>query len=225
MRPQFIFAILLTATLVVGAIVFLKQHSSTPVSVLPILAVSVALTPAPAPAPVVVKKTLTPEEKEAAIEAEKDKLSDWSMNRDRQSDSNILGDLVSSEKEIRMAAIDATKEFGDTNAISVLKSLAANTDDNEEVIAMLEAVGFLSVPPIDLNGPVSPKTPEQIQLDVQRNTAREARRQAKLQGKPPEQISQSPSQSAPEREIVRSEEHTSELQSPDHLIFRLLLEK
>src|SRR5258708_25374234 len=30
---------------------------------------------------------------------------------------------------------------------------------------------------------------------------------------------------APQRLIVRSEEHTSELQSPDHLVCRLLLEK
>src|SRR5207244_7109002 len=31
--------------------------------------------------------------------------------------------------------------------------------------------------------------------------------------------------SYPQRERVRSEEHTSELQSPDHLVCRLLLEK
>src|SRR5258708_22157541 len=29
----------------------------------------------------------------------------------------------------------------------------------------------------------------------------------------------------PERKLMRSEEHTSELQSPDHLVCRLLLEK
>src|SRR5258708_28615419 len=33
------------------------------------------------------------------------------------------------------------------------------------------------------------------------------------------------SQSPPKRRPVRSEEHTSELQSPDHLVCRLLLEK
>src|SRR5258708_3132417 len=103
MRPKFIFAILLAAILVVVAI-FFKKNSSMPVSIPPtaIASVTPAPEPMPEPAPVVVKKTMTPEGREAAVNAEKDKLDAWSMNNDSQSLSNILGDLVSPEKEIRM---------------------------------------------------------------------------------------------------------------------------
>ena len=106
MRPKFVLAILLAAGLVISAAVFLKPHSSAPVpDSVPAPVASVAPAPAPAPVPTpapVVKKTPTPEEHQAAIDAETDQLSTWAMNNDAQSLSNILGDLTSPEKEIRM---------------------------------------------------------------------------------------------------------------------------
>ena len=80
------------------------------------------------------------------IAQETERLAQWSMNDDAQSLSNILGDLASPEKEIRMAAIEATEQFGSTNAIPILKAMAANTDDHEEAMALLEAADFLSLP-------------------------------------------------------------------------------
>lgn len=181
MRPQFIFAILLVGLLSLAGVFFLKQHSVKTLKpvVKPMPVVAPQSNHAP-PIPVIVKKNMTPEEKKEAIEAEQNRLYTWAMNNDRQSLSNILGDLVSPEKEICMTAIEAVKEFGDTNAIPVLKALAANTDDTEEAIAMLEAVQFLSIPSIVSDAAKPPKTPAQAQLDAQRQAAKNARRQAIL---------------------------------------------
>ena len=160
MRPKIVLVILLPVVLVVGAVVFLRPHAATPVpEVAPAAAVSAAPAPAPAPAPTpapapaVVKKTPTPEEREAAISAETDRLAAWAMNNDLQSLSNILGDLNSPEKEIRLAAIEAAKQFESTNAIPVLKAAAATAEDNQEAIAMLEAADWLALPDADMSNP------------------------------------------------------------------------
>ena len=186
MRTKFVLAILLAAGLIIGTIIFLKPHSSVPVpDVAPAPAVSAAPTPAPAPAPapVVVKKTLTPEEHQAAIDTETDRLSAWAMNDDPQSLSNILSDLTSPEQEIRMAAIEAAKQFESTNAIPDLKAAAANAEDNEEAIAMLEAADWLALPNADFSsrGTKPQLTPEQIQAAAQRKSEHDARIQAQMQ--------------------------------------------
>jgi len=155
-RPKVVFSILLVAALALGGGIFLKRLSSPPLP--DITATPVATAPVPAappvsvPLPVITKKAATPEERRAAIHEESERLAVWSMNNDLQSLSNILGDLTSPEKEIRMAAIEATKQFDSTNAIPVLKAMAANTDDHEEAIALLEAADFLSLPDVDLRG-------------------------------------------------------------------------
>jgi hypothetical protein len=200
MRPKFILAILLVAALVIGAIIFLKQHPFAPVpEVAPAPAASAAaptpaLAPAPAPAPFV-KKALTPEERQAAIDAETDRLSSWAMNNDPQSLSNILGDLTSPEKEIRMAAIEAAKQFESTNAIPSLKAAAANAEDSEEAIAMLEAADWLAVPDADFSSPgTRPQlTPEQIQ-GIEKNKAK-AHWQVQMQKNNPQSAPQQDSQS------------------------------
>src|SRR5208282_3514020 len=51
-----------------------------------------------------------------------DRLQDWSMNDDAESLNHIVAGLTSPEKEIREAAIEATKQSGSTNAISALKA-------------------------------------------------------------------------------------------------------
>jgi hypothetical protein len=166
MRSKFVFVLLLLALLVLGAALYLKQHpgNTAPPPILEIAApapvvsnaVAVAVPP-PAPAPAVTN-VLTPEQREAAINAETDRLQQWSMSDDPASLSSILADLTNPEKEIRDAAIEAAKQFGSTNAIPVLKAVAANTTDTEEQIALLEAANFLSLPPVDFSQPTPPKT-------------------------------------------------------------------
>jgi hypothetical protein len=191
MRPKFVFAILLSALLVLGVALYLKQHlenaaapapssseitpASSPVSV----AVTSA-TPSSAPAPVS-NNTKAPEGRQAAIDAETDRLQQLSMNDDPASLSNILADLTHPEKEVRDAAIEAAKQFGSSNAIPTLKSVAANTTDTEEQSALLEAADFLSLPSATFGGSTTPRTPEQIQAAKQRRAQAEARRQARLQ--------------------------------------------
>src|ERR1017187_5475935 len=66
-------------------------------------------TPAPAPAtvPAITNVVLSAEERAAEI----DRLQDWSMNDDAESLNHIVADLTSPEKEIREAALEATKQF------------------------------------------------------------------------------------------------------------------
>jgi hypothetical protein len=200
MRPKFVFAMLLLALVVLGAVFFLKQHlgntapPSNPEIAAPAPVVSnvVAVAvppPAPIPAAPVSTNTLTDEQRQATIDAETDRLQEWSMNDDPASLSNILADLTNSEKEIRDAAIEAAKQFGSTNAIPALKAAAENTDDLQEKIAYLEAADFLSLPSMDFSGPTVPRTPEQIQADAQRRAERDARRQAQMQKRAPNQNS------------------------------------
>jgi hypothetical protein len=193
MRLKFVFVVLAPAILLSAALVFLKHSGHVPMPVVsnpeittaPVVSNTVAaVAPAPAfaPAPVVVK-TVTPEEREAAIQAETDRLYAWSMSDDPQSLSKILGDLTSPEKEIRMAAIEAAKQFGSTNAISTLKTVASTTADTTEQIAMLDAAYFLSLPRLDLTatGSGASETQDQIQFNQQKIAQNEARRLARLQ--------------------------------------------
>jgi hypothetical protein len=204
MRPKFVFALLLLALLVLGAAFLLKQHwenAGTPPpvteSVTPAPVVSVAPPPAPAPAVTapVAANTLTPEQRQAAIDAETDRLQDWSMNNDPASLSNILADLTNPEKEIREAAIEAAKQFDSTNAIPVLKAVAANTTDTEEQIALLEAANFLSLPSLPL-GTKPAQTREQMKATAQQ--ARQAH-QNKLQQGAQSQNPSSGTQSSPDQ--------------------------
>lgn len=211
MRPKFVFALLLLALLVLGAAFFLKQYlgntASPPnpeiVAPAPVVSNVVAVAvPPPAPAPVAAApaatNVLTPEQREAAIDAETDRLQDWSMNDDPVSLSNILADLTSPEKEIREAAIEAAKQFDSTNAIPTLKAVAANTTDTEEQIALLEAANFLSLPTLPL-GNQPTQTREQMKAAAQQ--ARQAHQNRLQQGaqsqNPSSGTPSSPDQNAP----------------------------
>lgn len=193
MSPKFAFGILLPAVLIVVLAIFLKQHVKT-VSPAPVTSAAPApapssevsalpATPPPAPAPApVVARAMTPEE----IQAEKDHLQGWEMNNDPQSLSNILADLKSPEKDVRMAAIDATVQFDDTNAVPILRNTATNTEDLDEKVALLKAADFLALPdvtiaPIDPSAPSTLLTPEQQQAAQQRHDDYEAHKQARLQ--------------------------------------------
>jgi|GEM_PF-6038646 len=203
MRPTFAAVVFTVAILAIGAMIFVKSRRIAAPASAPAPVASVSQPDlVPPPVPVTPKKVLNPEERQAAIDAEKDKLYAWSMSNDRQSFSNILGDLVSPEKEVRMAAIEATKQFGDTNAIPVLRSLAANilanaanntpnadangdenAPDNDEAIKMIQAADFIALPPVTWvkADPNAVLTPEQQQvIDASRAKAA-ARRQAMMQ--------------------------------------------
>jgi hypothetical protein len=189
MKPKFFFALVPLVLLVLGAVFLLKQrlgNVSTPApasveSATSFPGASVAPSPAPISAKPAPANALAPEQQEAAIDAETDRLQQWSMNNDPASLSNILADLTNSEKEVREAAIEAAKEFGNSNAIPTLKSVAAKTADTEEQIALLQAADFLALPSISFDGSAAQRTPKQIQADEQRRVQRAARRQAQMQ--------------------------------------------
>ena len=188
MRPKFVLVILLAAGLVLGAVFFLGQHGKSPVPPPDMVtarpaAVDSNAVSAAAPAPIATRpaatNVLTPEQRQAAIDAETDRLQEWCMSGDPVCLSNILADLTSPENEIRDAAIEATIQFGSTNAIPALKAAAAKTDDTDEQIALLEAAKFLSLPSLSSSEPDT-RSPELIQADQQRNAERTARRQARM---------------------------------------------
>ena len=205
MRPKFVFALLLLALLALGAAFFLKQHfgsAATPPpvteSVTPAPVASFAPPPAPISAAPATTNAPTPEQREAAIDAETGRLLDWSMNEDPASLSNILADLTNPEKEIRDAAIEATKQFGSSNAIPTLKEVAANTTDTQEQIDLLEAANFLSLPSLVVT-PQPAQTMEQMKAAAQQaRQAHQNRLQKGAQSQNPSSATQSsPDQNAP----------------------------
>ena len=187
MRPKFVLLVL--SALVIMAVVVLFRESKRPLNSQGPASVAVAAPAAPVnvptlplPAPVAVTPPPpTLEERQAAIDAEKMRLYKWSMSGDSANLPNILADLNSPDKEIVMAAIEAAKQLGDTNAIPALKAAAAKTDDNQEAIAMLNAANFIALPEVTLtafNGTQVPQTPQQVQAQAQSKADAAARHQA-----------------------------------------------
>ena len=201
MRPKIVIIIVLAGLVCVTGILLIKHRGTTPQAPVPTAiaetkpaapqtAPAVTEVPPPAPAPAaaapvatasVATNALTTEQHEAAVEAEMDRLQQWSMNDDSASLSNILADLTNPDKEIRKAAIEAAEQFGSTNAIPTLKALAAQTIDPEEKQALLEAADFIALPSIFEVGKTIQRTPEQIQAAAQQKAERDARRQARKQ--------------------------------------------
>jgi hypothetical protein len=133
--------------------------------------------------PVVTNASLTLEERVAQI----DQLDEWSRNNDKQSLSNIVSRLTSPDKEVRAAAIEATKQFGSAEAIPSLKAASESVESLQEKIDYLEAIEFLSLPGME----VTPTTPE----EAAKNRARiEAYRQAQTQKNAPAQNPAPPAQ-------------------------------
>ena len=190
MRPKIVVIILLAGLAGVTGILLIKHQGSPPPAAAPIAIAEIkpaaaqtvpAITnvPPPAPAPVATN-TLTPEQREEAINAETDRLQQWAMNNDPASLSAILADLTNPEKEVRTAAIEAAEQYGSTNAIPILNNVAAKDEDAEEKAALLEAAHFLSLPSIfEVGKSITP-------------AEREARRQARMQKNAGNQNPQSP---------------------------------
>ncbi len=175
MRLKVVLITLLIGLAGITGIVWLRHPASAPTTVAipvvppvappaaPISQPEVVATPAPAPfrpvvpppgaVPPVVTNPVpvvdapdTNAEHEAAVQATIDKLQDLQANDDPASLKAILTELGNPEQKVRMAAIEATIQFGDRSAIPVLKELATTTTDSIEKKALLDAVEFMSLP-------------------------------------------------------------------------------
>jgi hypothetical protein len=201
MRPKFVLALVAFSMLVLAGAFCIKQATSQlqpsrppKVTILPppavkpapALAAASANLPASEPPPTVmpvavVKPPMTSEEKQAYIEAETSRLQDLSTQDDAASLSAILNDVTNSEKAVRLAAIEATKQFGSKDAIPSLQADVAIAPDTDEKIALLEAADFLALPTLTDAGVQTPPTPDQLQAIQQQRQREAARKQFLMQ--------------------------------------------
>ena len=195
MRPKFVLVLILFAALVLAAAFYFKQPVSQPqpsgvvettalpppaAKSAPATAPDSAKFPTPQPVAAVVPP-MTPEEKQSYIEAETSRLQDLSTQDDPASLSAIVNDLTNSEKEVRLAAIEATKQFGSKDAIPVLQADVAGATDTDEKIALLEAADFLALPTLTDAGVQTPPTPDQLQAIQDQRQKAAARKQYLMQ--------------------------------------------
>lgn len=209
MRPKIVTIIVLAGLIGVAGILLIKHQTSPQPAAAPI-AVSETQPAAPqtvstitnvpppafvpvAPSSVAVEpatNALTPEQRQAAIDTEMDNLQDWAMNDDPASLSNILADLTNSVKEVRAAAIEAAEQYGSSNAVPVLRSLAAIEADPKEKAALIEAADFLSLPPLHM---VRPTAEQKAQMEAHRRALLQERAQSQdSQSVPPPANGQNP---------------------------------
>jgi hypothetical protein len=202
MRPRFVLTLILFAALVLAAAFYFKRSTSQPqppslveTTMFPPPAAksapatapdsaSLPTIPQPLPAAVpvaAVVPSMTSEEKQSYIEAESSRLQDLSTQDDPASLSAIMNDLTNSEKEVRLAAIEATKQFGSKDAIPVLQADVASAADTDEKIALLEAADFLSLPTLVDAEVQTPPTPDQLQAIQQQRQKAAARKQYLMQ--------------------------------------------
>lgn len=73
-------------------------------------------------------------------------LADLAMDDKSESLASILEELTSRDPEIREAALNAAVQFGSRDAIPRLLDAVSQTDDEEEKVALLQAVRFLKLP-------------------------------------------------------------------------------
>lgn len=158
------------AAVLLGIVYLQSNHRPAPVIATRTVTTNVIPeAPSTPAAPVVARKTMTESERQTFVRTECSRLASLAMNNDSASLSNILADLNSPEKDIRMAAIEAAKQFESTNAIPALKLAAANSADSDEAVALLQAVTWLETPNADMT-PAAAKqdlTPEQQQARAQ----------------------------------------------------------
>ena len=114
------------------------------------------------------------------IDAETERLQQWSNSSDPADVPKILADLSSPEKAIREAAIQAAKQVGGEDAAAALKAAATKATDPKEQIAFQEAADFVALPSLSSTLPTTPRTPEQIQASRQKLADYEAQRQARI---------------------------------------------
>jgi hypothetical protein len=97
-----------------------------------------------------------------------------------------------------MAAIEATVQFDDTNAAPILRSVATNTEDLDEKVALFKAADYLALPDAIITPGGTPLPPEQVQATQQRSAQYQAQKQARIQQQGQNQNTPStPSQTGP----------------------------
>ena len=210
MRPQVVIALLVFMAVGLGGVFYFKQHSAPVAATAPTEAATSAPEPvvsspnppadappvtAPVVAPATVEKIVppavaaaapvasaaeTPEQHQAMIDAETERLQQLSLSSDPADVPKILADLSSPEKAIREAAIQAAKQVGGEDAAAALKAAAAKASDPKEKIEMQEAADFIALPSLSSTLPTTPRTPEQIQASRQKLADFEARKQARI---------------------------------------------
>ncbi len=73
-------------------------------------------------------------------------LEELGTRDDSESFQKIVSQLADANPEIRNAALEATMQFGNRDAIPMLKELAAKTHDAREKVEILDAIKFLGLP-------------------------------------------------------------------------------
>ena len=174
MRPQIVIALLLVGLAGLGGIILLKKLaapapqaaiavaqpppavSTAPPEIKPVApqvsqtvtTVNHAVTVSPvAPAPpATVNSAGAAAKNEADIQAHIDKLQELQANDDNASFQAIISELTNADKTIRAAAVEAAIQFGNREAIPVLKELAVRTGDAAEKKELLDAADFLALP-------------------------------------------------------------------------------
>lgn len=108
------------------------------------------------PKPRTAKGQLLEERHRGDVENRASELMDLAMNDDTNSLHTILSELNNPDPEIRQAALDATIQFGSTNAIPGLEAAALWNDNPEEKKQIADAIEFLKLP--QLGDPAFPIT-------------------------------------------------------------------
>jgi len=73
-------------------------------------------------------------------------LEEAGSRGDSASFQMIVGNLANPQREIRLAALDATIQFGSRDAIPLLNEQAAKTEDAREKVEILDAAELLALP-------------------------------------------------------------------------------
>lgn len=73
-------------------------------------------------------------------------LQQLAMNSDADSLNAILAELTNSSPDIRAAAREAAVQFGNVSAVPSLRQAAAQMEDLDEKVALLEAAKYLELP-------------------------------------------------------------------------------
>jgi hypothetical protein len=108
------------------------------------------------PKPRTVKGQLLEDRHREDVENRASELMDLAMNDDTNSLHTILSELNNPDPEIRQAALDATIQFGSTNAIPGLESASLWNESPEEKQQIADAIEFLKLP--QLGDPAFPIT-------------------------------------------------------------------
>ena len=83
------------------------------------------------------------------VQERKTELLELTTSRDPAALPAILSTLNDPDPEIRQAALSATVQVGNKDAIPVLQNQLAWADDPREKVAIQDAIDFLQLPPAD----------------------------------------------------------------------------